>query len=442
MSSLPKPEEKYHIHQAFTADSLGLSEHSYPVRTLQWRYKHLRNLPLPPVDHAQPLLLIGSDMPCLLTPIEPVQLGSLGGPIAVHTKLGWSLQGPTCIDQVPTSTQQCLFKPTVSPMSELFKNVKRLWQIDTLPYMSEKQVTRSKQDHQPLNLLQTSTVRVNVDGVQRYATPLLRRANSTTLQAPMEAVLPSLGSTERRLGKDPQRAAVYCQEIQKLEKMGYVAVLSPEVVMSTPESWFIPHHMVWRNNKDRIVFNCSFQYEGKSLNDIPGSAFGPSLLGVLIGFWQYPVAVSGDIKGMFHEICLLPADKPVLHFIWRDMKRTEEPKIYQWQVLPFGTTCSPCCAINALQRHASDSNSHLIDCVEQSFYVDKCLRSTHSKEETKDLVNGLRQLLHTGGFEIRQSLNIFHLTPDPRAVSYGSPNPARTFVSQLLGYNRIAFVTP
>lgn len=427
VSSLPKPQEKYHIRQAFTADNLGLSEHSYPVRTLQRRYKHLRNLPLPPVDHAQPLLLIGSNMPHLLTPTEPVRLGPSGGPIAVHTKLGWSLQGPTSINQASASRQQCLFTSTVSPTSELFKNVERLWQIDTLPYTSDRQVTRSKQDQQALNLLQTSTVRVDVDGVQRYATPLLRRTNSTTLQAAMEAVLPSLRSTERRLAKDPQRAEVYCQEIQKLEKMGYVAVVSPEATTSTPESWFIPHHMVRHNNKDRIVFNCSFQYEGKSLNDLllPGPVLGPSLLGVLIRFRQDPVAVSGDMKNMFHQIHLLPADKPALRFIWRDMKRTEEPKIYEWQVLPFGTTCSPCCAIDALQRHVQDtseSNSHLVDCVEQSFYVDNCLRSTHSKEEVKDLVDGLRQLLHTGGFEIRQWASnvpavIEHLPSDVKSES-------------------------
>ncbi|TKS65175.1 hypothetical protein D9C73_028132 [Collichthys lucidus] len=284
------------------------------MRTLQQNYKHLRHLPLPPVDHAKPLLLIESDMAHLLTPIEPVQMGPPGDPIAVHIELGWSLQ-----DRHTAGTPA--------------------------------KVTRSQQDQQALNLLQTSTVRVNIEGVQRYATPLLRRANSITLQAPI-AVLPSFRSTERD-SPNPQRAEVYCREIHKLEKMGYIAVVPPEEATSTPESWFIPHHMVRHNNKDRIVFNCSFQHGGKYLNDLllPGPALGPSLLGVLIRFRQYPVAVSGDIKGMFRQICLLPADKPVLRFIWRDMKRTEEPKIYEWQVLPFGTTCSPCCAINALQRH-------------------------------------------------------------------------------------------
>ncbi|XP_054623571.1 uncharacterized protein LOC129176971 [Dunckerocampus dactyliophorus] len=216
VSSLSKPQEKYLIRQAFTSDNLSLSEHSYPVTTLQRKYKHLCNLPLPPVDQAQPLLLIGSDMAHLLTPIEPVRSGPSGGPIAVHTKLGWSLQGPTSIDQVPASEQQCLLTVTDSPTYELFKNVGRLWQIDTLPYANEKQVTRSKQDQQALDLLQTSTIRITIDKVERYATPLLRRDNSTTLHAPKEAVLPSLRRTERRLAKDSQRVQVYCHEIQNL----------------------------------------------------------------------------------------------------------------------------------------------------------------------------------------------------------------------------------
>lgn len=164
-------------------------------------------------------------------------------------------------------------------------------------------------------------------------------------------MLPNLRSIERRLAKDPKGAEVYCNEMQKLEKTGYVAKVLPEEADQTAESWYIPHHKVNHNSKDRIVFNCSFQHQGPSLNelDLPGPALGPTLLGVLIRFRQHAVAVSGDIKGLFHQICLLPADKPVLRFIWRNMEREKEPTIYEWQVLPFETTCSPCCAIYSLQ---------------------------------------------------------------------------------------------
>lgn len=87
------------------------------------------------------------------------------------------------------------------------------------------------------------------------------------------------------------------------------------------------------------------------------------------------------------------------------MKGAVEPKTYEWQVLPFGSTYSPCCTIYALQQHVQDvcgSNQDLVDCVEQSFSVDNCIHSTHSKEEFKGLVDGLCQMLHTGGFKICQ----------------------------------------
>lgn len=139
--------------------------------------------------------------------------------------------------------------------------------------------------------------------------------------------------------------------MDKLEKAGYVAEISLQEAEDSAESWYIPHHMVRHNGKNRIVFNCSFQYQGQSLNEhlIPGPILGLSLLGVLLRFRQHTVAVSADVKGMFHQVRLLPDDKAILRFLWRNMNRTEQPKIYEWQVLPFGTTCSPCCAIYALQ---------------------------------------------------------------------------------------------
>lgn len=165
--------------------------------------------------------------------------------------------------------------------------------------------------------------------------------------------------------------------------------------------------MVHHNGKDRIVFNCSFQYHGQSLNEhlFPGPALGPSLLGVILRFRQHAIAVSGDIKGMFHQIRLLAGDKSVLRFIWRNMNREADPDIYEWQVLPFGTTCSPCCAIYALQFHAQEQKdimASLVDIVENVFYVDNCLHSSTDQGEAEAIIDGLCQSLLEGGFEIRQ----------------------------------------
>ena len=99
---------------------------------------------------------------------------------------------------------------------------------------------------------------------------------------------------------------------------------------------------------------------------------------------------------MFHQVRLLPGDKSLLRFIWRNMDREADPDIYEWQVLPFGTTCSPCCAIYALQFHAQehqDTMAGLADIVENSFYVDNCLHSTPHQGEARAIIDGLRQSL-------------------------------------------------
>lgn len=128
---------------------------------------------------------------------------------------------------------------------------------------------------------------------------------------------------------------------------------------------------------------------------------------------------------MFHQIRLLPEDKPLLHFLWSAMRKEEELSVYEWQVLPFGTTCSPCCATYTLQRHVknnSQGNEDILDTVERAFYVDNCLHSLTDANDTRKLIDQMRELLSAGGFEIRQWASnvpsvVEHLTVETRAAS-------------------------
>ncbi|KAL0199428.1 hypothetical protein M9458_007968, partial [Cirrhinus mrigala] len=407
ISSPSNPKRVFRIAEAFTSQRLGLADHSYPIASLKRRYKHLADLPLESFVQVKPLVLIGADYPHLLAPVEPVRLGPPGGPAAIRTRLGWTLQGPAHFTQWGPSIQQCLFTSVSSQLTELMQNVEKLWKMDVLPYQSSKLAVRSKQDEEALELLEARTRRVQVAGILRYATPLLRKQGVPPLRAPTEAVLPSLRSLERRLTRDPLRADEYCAAIRKLVESGAVRRIDPSEASATDESWYIPHHLVSHNGKSRLVFNCSFQFQGRSLNDslLPGPTLGASLLGVLLRFREHAVAVSGDIRGMFHQVRLLPEDQPLLRFIWRDMKRENPPDVFQWQVLPFGTACSPCCATFALQRHAREHGgpgAGIQHSVERCFYVDNCLQSVHTAEEAKELVDRLRVVLASGGFEVRQ----------------------------------------
>lgn len=408
VSSPSRPRTRFKIAGAFTAARIGLAGHTYPMEQLRERYKHLIGLPIHTLLNVKPLLLIGSDHPHLVTPVEPVRLGPPGGPAAIRTRLGWALQGPASIVGQLTQPQQCLLTSVAPQVSELMKHVEKLWQVDIVPFRNEKLVTRSRQDQEAICILETRTVRIEVEGIRRYATPLLRRKGMPLLQATKDAVMPSLRGVERRLAKDPERAEAYKVEMEKLIKAGSIIKCgSGTPVTEGQEAWYIPHHMVSHNGKNRLVFNCSFQYRGQNLNDylLPGPTLGASLLGVLLRFREHAVAVSGDIKGMFHQVHLLPEDRALLRFVWRDISDESPPAVYEWRVLPFGTTCSPCCATFALQRHVMDNSQPDDDVrlsVERCFYVDNCLQSFPTVEEARKLVDRLRAILASAGFDLRQ----------------------------------------
>ncbi|XP_051502834.1 uncharacterized protein LOC127411354 [Myxocyprinus asiaticus] len=174
ISSGTQPQKVFGISGAFTAKRLGLADHSYPLSILE-KYQHLKSLPLQSFGGVRPLLLIGADNTHLITPISPVRLGPSGGPAATQMRLRWTLQGPVRLLKDQLSPQNCFFVSLTPAELELKRDIKRLWQIDVLPYRCEKQVTRSKEDREAISLLEAKTTRVEVNGILHYATPLLCR---------------------------------------------------------------------------------------------------------------------------------------------------------------------------------------------------------------------------------------------------------------------------
>ncbi|KAJ8026554.1 hypothetical protein HOLleu_31417 [Holothuria leucospilota] len=144
------------------------------------------------------------------------------------------------------------------------RDVQRLWQVDTLPYT--RQAVRSKQDQKALEVLVERTIRVDVDGVLRYATPLLRLEDGTQFNIDQRSIHPTLKRTEKHLQSKPEVAEIHNKQINQLVEAGFVKKIPEEEAKESKESWYIPHHVVEHNGKHRLVFNCSYEYEGKSLN--------------------------------------------------------------------------------------------------------------------------------------------------------------------------------
>jgi hypothetical protein len=177
------------------------------------------------------------------------------------------------------------------------------------------------------------------------------------------------------------------------------------------QTWYLPHHTVVnprKPDKTRVVFDCAAQHAGVSLNSaaLSGPDLTNTLIGVLIRFRQYPVAIAADIEAMFHQVHVAPEHRDVLRFLWwPNGELTQEPREFRPTVhLAFGGTWSPSCCCFALRKNASDnlekSTEDAVATVGKNFYMDDCLKSVEDEEAACALISNLSELLAEGGFNL------------------------------------------
>lgn len=79
---------------------------------------------------------------------------------------------------------------------DLRLHVERIWQLDVLPFRSEKLAVLSRLYQEAVYIVPARADRVKVGYTLRYAMAMLRTEEAPLLKATAEAVVPILGSTE------------------------------------------------------------------------------------------------------------------------------------------------------------------------------------------------------------------------------------------------------
>ena len=110
--------------------------------------------------------------------------------------LGWVL--PDGLQSHATSCYYTTLKPVQDGM---YQHVKRLWQLDVQLLQNEQLAVWSHLDQEAVGILEARTERVAVGDTLCYATLLFQVKNAPPLRVSVEAVMPKLHSTERRLLK-------------------------------------------------------------------------------------------------------------------------------------------------------------------------------------------------------------------------------------------------
>ena len=86
--------------------------------------------------------------------------------------------------------------------------------------------------------------------------------------------------------------------------------------------WYLLHHGVYhpaKPNKICVVFDCSAEYAGRSINKelLVGRDLTNQIIDILIRLMQQKVAFVADIEKMFFQVLVRKEYRSLLHFIDR-----------------------------------------------------------------------------------------------------------------------------
>ena len=400
-------EETIHIpmHNVFSTKTMNISTSALACQEDVKRWPHLDGITLPDtICDGEVNLLIGVDVPETLQP-EEVRRSEDGGPYAIKTVFGWTLNGPIGVSY--NQGNHCFFSNPVSSDDQLYDQLKKYFNHEFEESNVDNQKMMSVEDGRALAVFQRS---IQLQQGHYYVS-IPWKCNPPDLPNNRQMAQKRLEYLKCRLQKDSNLKQRYSTFIDDLLEKDYARqVPEEEMEMDNGKLWYLPHHSVThpkKPDKVRIVFDCAAKYKNVSLNDkvLQGPDLTNSLIGVLCRFRKEPIALMADVEAMFHQVRVTTEDVNALRFLWYphgDLTLT--PVEYQMMVHLFGGIWSPSCAKFALRRVAEDNASlfdnEVIQAVRRSFYVDDLLKAVKDADEAIMMQKQLTDLLARGGFHL------------------------------------------
>ncbi|XP_070562373.1 uncharacterized protein [Ptychodera flava] len=405
--------ECVHLNRVWTTDMLPISASSIPTVKDIKGWRHLNGIELPELDEKEVTILIGNDVPEAHWALEEKR-GGRKQPYAIRTLLGWTVIGPMKGKKDSDATINFINMDQVSNCESPIKclepissQLHRMYNADFTESLVETKYCMSLEDRRAKANMDRSVCLQN----GHYQLNLPWRYDTPSLPCNKHIAEKRLNVLRRRLLKDPALHEKYSATIDDYIKQGHARQVSGETHEKNDTLlWYLPHHPVVHPNKPdkvRVVFDCAAKCGGTSLNDqlLQGPDLTNSLVGVLLRFRQYPIALVADIKQMFHQVHVTPKDSNALRFLWWPKgDLSKKPVDHQMRVHLFGATSSPSCSAYALQKTAydnrSDFDSDVVDSVYRNFYVDDYLKSVLTTEIAKRFITQVSALLSRGGFHL------------------------------------------
>ncbi|XP_065095799.1 uncharacterized protein LOC135717600 [Ochlerotatus camptorhynchus] len=397
------------LTDVYTVKELKLPSQSLSVRKLSEEYPHLEGLPIESYCNVQPKILIGMNNVRVVHSLDSRE-GKPNEPVAVKTRLGWTIYGTCSSENGPASNTALYSYHTCFHSHEsddfLHETVKSYFMLDSLGIRAPQNQLLSKEDERALVKLRDSTTFQN----GRYQVGLLWKYDDVRLPNNRSMALRRHYCLVKRMEREPQLAETLRAKMADYVSKGYVRKLTPEESQRTGDrTWYLPIFPVFNPNKPgkvRIVFDAAASFGGVSLNAVLMK--GPDQLNalppVLYKFRERLIGLGGDVAEMFHQMLMNPQDEDSQRIVWCASDETTEPCDYVMQVVTFGATCSPSTALFVLNENAARFESEYpvaADAIHRRHYVDDMLTSVDTEEEAIKLANDVRYIHQQGGFLMR-----------------------------------------
>ena len=375
-------------------------------------------------------ILVGLDMPELIKPQEIIN-PTKNGPYASRHVIGWALNGP--INGNSDTIETACMKTTVRDINEIDYKLEHLFGRDfddnnAKDKFSVKEKTWIKNINENTIKLDSGNFQVKLPFVNE----------KIILPDNRKQVYYRLLQLKRKLMNDEAYYDEYSNFMTTMIERNFAEKIPPEEFEAPRgKCWYLTHHGVRhkQSGKLRIVFDCSLEYMGTSLNKIleKGPDLSNALVGILLKFRLEHVAVCGDIEKMFYMIKTDTYDSNFLRFLWYERGLDGEPTHYRLKVHVFGATSSPAIANNSLKKTAENvTDEQVKNTILGSFYVDDMMSSFPDEKTALRVLSSVQDTLRDSGFnltgissnsrEVLKNVNKEKLSKQLQAINIDSQN--------------------
>ena len=364
-------------------------------------------------------LLIGNNCPSIVRP-RKVLVGGEDDPYGQRSLMGWGIIGKVCKTTGEVNHKEVVCNKVVAKETHehfaFTTKVKEVINPQKIIKILESDFTESSVNTKPysaedrrfLNILENGIVKRS-DG--HYQMPLPLKTDKPSLSFNRELAVKRWHQLLARFKRHPKFLEDY-----RLFMKDVITLCAEEV---PPDRHgvqdgmvnYVPHTGVYhpkKTNQIRVVFDCSAQHEGVSLNDhLQGTNLMNTLLGILCRFRQEYVAFMTDIKSMFHQFMVSKEHRDLLRFLWwKDGNPANEVIEYRMKVHLFGAGSSPGCANFGLKRAADDGKKEFgeeaAEFIRKDFYVDDGLRSVPTVERAVTLIKASQGICAKAGLRLHK----------------------------------------